>query len=463
MNSTPMNVVAWPRPQVRWNELDLLRKLAGCTSAVFALGMVCAAIFASSYVKEAIVHRFASATALYMDSFITPHLQELANKPQLSDAHRHALETLFAPTAIGRPVVGFRIWVDDQIIFSNDHELVGRRFAPSAGRVRASQGFVAADLDNLHGADDNIQILALGVSILEVYAPVRQSGTGRIIGLAETFEIATNLKLEVTIAQGLVWLVLGACTVGMTFLMFSLCGSRAHEVTRLNYENEQFCARVTGANQRISEINELHMHRVGKDLDEGPMQLVSLALLKLDSLHDIVSKIDSAHHPRVEDVETIRSALTRTLDDIRGLSTSLVPSKIKTLSLADTIRMAARRHVCPDGVSAACTVGVLPDHIPFSIKACLYRFVQDGLEYFRNKSLSYGLRAISEGDYIEVEILSRSELNCAVAHCTDGEEVPGVLRDRVEALGGVFFVRSEFGHNSVIAQFKISAVDTANG
>ena len=443
-------------------EMDLSRKLAGFASATVAFGMAIAATIASNYVNGAMAHRYAAATALYMDSFVTPYVQELATKSTLSQVNRELLETLFAPTTIGRPVVGFRIWSDDRIIFSNDRDMIGRSFDHSSARSRAWAGEVAADLDSLDSEDD-VQILALGIPILEVYAPVRQTGTGQIIALVETFEIATNLKMKVWAAQVAIWMVLGVGALGTTVLLFGLAGSRAQEVTRLHYENEQYRARVGGANRRVSEMNELHMYRIGRDLDEGPMQLVGLALLKLDSLHQIIAKMGGSHDSRGTDVETIRTALNKSLDEIRSLSASLVPSKIKTLSLAETIMMAARRHEWPNGGPAACSVGVLPTHIPFSVKACIYRFVQDGLEYFGNKFDCYTLRATSLGDEIEVEIVSNPSAMPAGAHGADTQELMGSLRDRVEVLGGAFFVRSQFGRSSLTARFNVGGGNPANG
>ena len=112
-------------------------------------------------------------------------------------------------------------------------------------------GGVSADLDSFDG-DDDVQLHALNVPILEIYAPVRQIGTGRIIALAEVYEIAVDLKSEVWAAQLLILIVLGASALATTVLFFGLANTGVREASRLRNEDEQYRARVGGANRRIS-------------------------------------------------------------------------------------------------------------------------------------------------------------------------------------------------------------------
>ena len=340
-SSLVLQALAW------WRGIQFFGKLAGGASAAVVCAIAFTAIVGANHAKRELVDRYAAATALYMDSFVSPHVQALATSSVLSEVQRKALQSLLAPTSIGRPIVGFRIWAaEDRIVFSNDHGLIGRQFPPSSVRDRAWEGVVSAELDVPHGGDD-VEIRALDTAILEIYSPVRQTGTGRIIALAETYEIATNLKLEVWAAQMLVWIVFGAIALGTTLLLFGLADFAAREMSRIHRENEEYRARVGGTNRRVFEMNEQHMRRIGKDLQDGPVRMLGLALLKLDSLRE---------QRRPSDIETVGSALNQTLRDIRSLAASLVPSKLGKLSLADTIVMAARRHERSTGMPIACRI-----------------------------------------------------------------------------------------------------------
>src|SRR5262245_44902110 len=220
------------------------------------------------------------------------------------------------------PIHAFRIWTGNQIIYSNSREMIGRSFPMSRARARAWEGGVSTELNQLDG-DDEAQIRALGVHVLEVYAPLRQSGTGRIVGLVETYEVATELYYEVRAVQVLVWLIFASSAVGVIFLLYVLVRRGASEVSRAHKEKDEFRLRVGSASRRVSDMNELHMRRVGTELFSGPVQHVAVALLKLDSLRALLGKVDLSTDAKSEDVEAIKRALNEALDDIRNLSESL--------------------------------------------------------------------------------------------------------------------------------------------
>src|SRR5262249_35535896 len=181
----------------------------------------------------------------------------------------------------------------------------------------------------------------------------------------ETYEVATNLYLEVRAAQALIWLTFGGSAAFFMSLLFVLAGKGAREVSRANREKQEFRLRVGGANRRISDMNELHMRRVGTELSRGPVQLVGVALLKLDSLRAVVAKVDASLKAKSEDIDAIKGALDEALAEIRNLSESLVPSKLQQLSLAQTVRAAVRRHERQTGAAVSCDIAELPQQVPF--------------------------------------------------------------------------------------------------
>ena len=180
------------QPLLRWQDVNFLHKLAAAVSLVLLCAMAFVASVVARHAGEGIKDRYGAEVALYTDSFVAPLVQELAGRRTILEDTKKELDNLFSPTVIGRPIVGFRIWVDNQIIYSNSQRMIGERFPGSPSRTSAWRGGVSAELNQLDG-DDDVQIRALGVPILEVYAPLRQKGTGRIIALAETYEIALEL------------------------------------------------------------------------------------------------------------------------------------------------------------------------------------------------------------------------------------------------------------------------------
>src|SRR5262245_8481805 len=437
----------------QWVDGGFLHRTVVIGSAVLLAATAFIAASVSSRIGTAIVDRYGAEVALFTDSFVAPRVQDLAAQATLPESKKKELDGLFAPTAIGRPIIAFRIWVDDQIIYSNSRDMIGRHFPLSPARARAWQGGVTTELSHLDG-DDEVQIRALGVHVLEVYAPLRQAGTGRIIALVETYEVATELYYEVRAVQALVWLVFGGSAIGFIALLFVLARRGASEVSRAHREKNEFRLRVGNANRRVSDMNEMHMRRVGTELFRGPVQLVGVALLKLDSLRALLAKVDLSGHAKSEDVEAIRGALNEALEDIRNLSESLVPSKLYELSLAETITTAVRRHERRAGSTVACELASLPSEVPFSVKTCLYRFVREALD---QGSGPQAVRAECGGDTLQVEVRRAAP---SIPHD------PAWLRtfhDRVEAIGGELLIKTFPNAVSYTAQFKIAELEAPLG
>ena len=157
MIANALSDVAWPAVislTQWWRDLGRARKL----TAALSIGIICATIYAGSlvaqHIQDVFANKAAASTALYMDSVVEPLVQELVARPSLSEQNRAALERLLSPASSGKPVVAFRIWVHDQIVFSSRGELVGKQFSPSSSRARAFAGEVVANLD-LDGDDDD--------------------------------------------------------------------------------------------------------------------------------------------------------------------------------------------------------------------------------------------------------------------------------------------------------------------
>ena len=159
-------------------------------------GMAHLGVIVTGHIRENVIQQSAAAAAMYLDSFVERHVQELSTKSLLSEENRQALERLLSPASMHRPIIAFRIWKDDTVVFSNERELIGKTFARTASRERAWQGQMAAEFEQPDGDDDE-QVRSLELPVLEVYAPVRERGTGRIIALVEIYEIAVELKKAV--------------------------------------------------------------------------------------------------------------------------------------------------------------------------------------------------------------------------------------------------------------------------
>jgi signal transduction histidine kinase len=428
-----------------WGGLERARKLTVALSVMVVCGVLYICSFVANHIEQAFGHKAAASTALYMDSFVEPLVQELAVKPSLSAQNREALERLLSPASVGKPVVGFRIWVGDRVVFSNRSEIVGRRFPASARRERAFQGDVIANFE-LDG-EEEAQERALHTQILEVYAPIRQTGTNRIIALAEISELAVDLMREIRAAQYASYVVIASAAIGLLLVLFSLTDGlqmRIGELALQRDAHEQFRRRVLTANGRVLEMNERNLRRVGRELHAGPLQLAALALLKLDALSESPVEGEDDATTRAADIEVIRKALKECLRQIRDVSAGLAPSEIESLSLAEAISTAVCLHELRTAAAVNCEFRDLPEEAAYPLKACLYQLVEEGLAAATRHQTAGNvhIRAVG-GESLQIDIAYETEFARTSAWLTNDLELKSErMRHQIEALGGSLLLQS---------------------
>lgn len=210
--------------------------------------------------------------------------------------------------------------------------------------------------------------------------------------------------------------------------------------------------------RRSVETNDLILRRVGADLHDGPAQLISLALLRLDSLDPRLRSQNA--EASLEDFERIRGALVDSLTEIRNLSAGLALPELEALSPGDTLRIAVQRHERRTGTKVKCQIDELPHRLPVPLKAGLYRVVQEGLNNaFRHaEGAGQAVQSSCEAGAIQLVISDSGPGFRFEDEMPDGEGL-GLkgMRDRVASLGGVLEIRSAPGEGTQLtASFKIA-------
>jgi signal transduction histidine kinase len=427
------------------------------TSSVLAAGMLSLGFWVTQRISEGVIHNAAVAAANYAENFISERVQELSQQASLEPESKAALDALLKKP--GAALVGFRIWKGDSIVYSDRRELIGQTFARSSMRERAWSGQVAAEYGHPHGVEDP-PVGEVRGAILEIYAPIYKSGSGEIIALAETYQRAPGLAEELASARRGSWMLVGLFTLVMLTLQSGIVRRASRtidtqrtalrekvvELSRLLEDNHGLQLRVNQANRRVTETNERFLRRIGAELHDGPVQLLSMAVFRLDALEAILKEVgkDIAEETR-EDTTAVREALRETLAEIRSISAGLAPPEIERLSLQGALELAARRHERRSGCPVSCRIGTLPAEVPFSLKTCLYRVVQEGLmNAFRHANgVGQILRARYEHGRIEINVLDAGPgLDLGKAFREDAGQGLVGLRDRVQSLGGEFHVSS---------------------
>jgi signal transduction histidine kinase len=198
----------------------------------------------------------------------------------------------------------------------------------------------------------------------------------------------------------------------------------------------------------MAEINELFLRRVSAELHDAPAQLIGFALLRLDTLcplacqHSLNNRRGNEQQQvgATNDLETIRNALAEALNEIRNISAGLAPPELADLSLVQALEMAAIRHAGRTGTAVNCDIAHIPHPIDPSLKVCLYRFAQEGLNNAFRHADGHGqsLRARCEGGLLEVMVADDGPVSLVRQPSESGGLGLAGLRGRIESLGGVF-------------------------
>lgn len=453
-----------------WRALGMARQFLLASAAVIVLGMAVIGYWLSHRIVDSVTQNTALSTALYVESFVGPKIQGMAEGAAFQPAVQSDLERLLRDTPLGRRIVSFKVWArGGTIIYSSRPELVGRKFAPSEKLRMAWRGTVAAEFDRLDEAEHAAE-RATGLPLLEIYVPIRQAHTDRVIAVVEFYENAESLRADIFRSKLESWLMLGAVGIGAVAALFGVIAAASRTIERQRSalqariaelsaalaKNQELQQRLARASRRAAEINEHYLRQIGSDLHDGPAQLLSLALLRLDAFGAPAASpgaaASGAAAPLAEERKGVRSVLADALHEIRTVSIGLSLPELSLLTLTDTIREAARLHEGRSGRKATLAVAGLPATAPHVVKATAFRIVQEGL----NNAVRHG----------------GAGANRIGATCKDGRLVvtvedagPGFdaaaagdpkrlgllgLRERLETLGGSLTIDSAPGHGTTL-------------
>lgn len=184
-----------------WKRLSLPGQFILAGGAVMLIAMVAVGSWVSHRIEQAAVQNFAITAANYVESFISPVTQDLADGTELSDPAQQAMIEIFSSTALSDRIVSYKIWKKGGlIVHASDPSLAGQKFEPSDDLRAAWQGEVSASFEDLNDPEDASEA-SLGVPLLEVYSPIHEVFSGEIIAVAEFYERADALQIELSNAQ----------------------------------------------------------------------------------------------------------------------------------------------------------------------------------------------------------------------------------------------------------------------
>ena len=434
------------RLQDWWSSCGLVNQIAMVASIVLICGMAVIGSWVSKKIENTITHNTGASIALQMDNFISPLLQELADVDRLSKSNQIGVNKILTSSEMQKKIASTLVWKQGGVIvYSSLKSNIGKVFPISSNLKSALKGSIAVEFVTTVERKS-------GLPILEIYSPIREKLTGRIIAVVEYYARSESYKDALFRAQLGAWVVVGIVTLAIIVLLSGIVRkgsqiivnqsiSQQERVEQLSFLRDQ----IERSSRNSTELNERFLRQIGSDLHDGPAQLISLALLRLDSL------MVSTNNESTDDVEVadnfnlVHGALKDALEEIRNLSAGLILPEFKSHTLEQGLQKVIDIHEKRTQIAINRDISDLPKKVHKSIKISLYRMVQEGLNnafhYARDAKVI--VRAHYTGSAIEVQVSDNGHGfdNTISYESNSGLGLPG-LRERIESIGGSFDVNS---------------------
>ncbi|HEX7471485.1 MAG TPA: sensor histidine kinase [Candidatus Limnocylindrales bacterium] len=445
------------RRRLRRPRLTLAERFLAANLVILIVGGLVVGTWIGNTLESGIVDRTAAVTALYVESFVAPHLQDLAPDGSLPAASVAQLDGLLKEGPLGDLIVSLRVWSPGgTIVYGSIRELVGQTFPIKGELADAFGGQVTADLSNLTASENTVE-QRFWSRLLEMYLPVRESGSNKIIAVVEFYQLPDAIDREVGQARLLSW-GLVAAAIGASFLILfgivkqgsdtigrqeSALKRQVGELSELLAQNSALNDRVRAAAERTTTLNERALRRISADLHDGPGQTVALALMRFDALKAAEAREGGSPHELVE----IESALQDALRDMRAIAAGLRMPELAELDVRGVTTRAVSDHIRRTGSPVAVTMDDVPDQVALPIKIALYRAIQELLSnaFRHGQGTDVRLRVEADDRFIALQVSDGGP----GFDPADLATVPGLglagMREQAELLGGDFEISSKPG------------------
>ena len=466
-----MTVAAPAIRAVRWNSVaalaglrfapqwTLARQYLTASLLVVLAGVIVTGAWIGHQIETSVLDRTAGITALYIDSVLSPSLQELATDDRfLTPASTATLNQLYSQTSLGQGVVLFKIWsLDGRVLYSPDDAIVGHQFPIDPGLARATHGEVVADVSTLDEPESAYERARFS-RLVEVYAPVRVVSDGRVIAVNEFYLRPDALDAEIRDAQLRSWAVVGGVGA-FTYLILSGIVKRGSDTIRRQQaelqrrldQNLRLHERVRQAAGRTTALNEQALRRISADLHDGPGQALALALLRLDALQGPCDDNGVCARKR-DDFATVHGAVRDALTDLRAISAGLRLPELSALSVAQVATRAIHDHERRTGISVSRDLQRLPEQAPLPIKIALLRTLQEALSNAtrHGNGADVAVKVAREADGLRLIVADDGPGFNPDAAARSGRLGLAGMRERAELLGGSFEVDSAPGAGTTV-------------
>ena len=434
-------------------------------------------------IEIGVMNRTSGETALYVDSFIDPPLQELGQGADLAPEHIAALNKLVEQTPLGQHIVAFKVWdTHGKVVYSTNPELIGQVYPIKEELQRSIDGEVTSDINDLSDPENFFE-RSRWPRLLETYSPVQKIGSEEVIAVVEFYQTVDSLEKATFSAQTSSWLVVGGATLLVYLSLAGLVRKANDTIVRQREElskqvvqlkevlaqNKELQERMSRAAARATDLNERFLRRVSAELHDGPSQDLGLALMRLDRVIATSEGCNllNAHSQNChQELEDVQRSMRTAMQEIRGISGGLGLPQLGNMTLPQTLARVVYVHERRTGTKVATTFNAVPEKAPLSVKITVYRVIQEALSnsYRHAGGKGQQLQVNGSDDHLNIQVSDEGP-GFHVVYQAEWDKHLGLggMRERVESLGGEFRIESAPGNGTrVFARLSLSEKEGAN-
>ena len=225
-------------------KLSLLGKFSLISFLVMGVIAIALAWGIQSHLEKVALQQEAENAAEQVASILNPNLRLADLVGPLDPARFAQIDALIRQNVLSKHIVRIKIWNrDGQVIYSDEKDLVGRRFPVEGELKEALDGEIAMGISSLQ-KEENVGGRGRYSRLIEIYVPLRLMDSPQISGVYEIYRDLSLLEPHLAEMQRLVWVNIGLGFVILYVSLFWIVRNASRELIRRNDKNARLYEEV---------------------------------------------------------------------------------------------------------------------------------------------------------------------------------------------------------------------------